>query len=136
MKPQYTPTPNLRERVFKCIDKVLAEGYKLVDGTYLSDGACCVLGAISVCQDAPEDSHDNERQRKRCFALSLEYLNCHPIELDSIEAGFEGWSFEIADDDENEISAQTIGVGDFDDPAYEIGRDIFRLHVSGVGYDE
>ena len=119
MKPLgYIRTPNLRKKVMKCIDQVVADGWRLQTGCYVTDGHCCALGAISLCDAAPS-SKQWSRGRSRAFALSLNHLGCHPIELDSIEAGFEFWSWT-----DSHGSKQTVAIGALDRVAFNIGRDI------------
>lgn len=125
----YRPTPNLREKVMACMDEVAGDGWNIRRGTYVSgaDAAqrdCCALGAVSVCE-----ADGSTRDRGECFALTAKHLGCNPLEIDSIEAGFEGWSFyrmvwaeEIKDEELCFYAA-------FDDEAYKIGQDVYDKYV-------
>lgn len=97
---RFRPTPGLKRKVKECMDKLVAEGFQLTPGVYVQDTQCCALGAISVCEKRPEGAEfDDEDTARRSgtdsFALSLQHLGCSPWELESIEAGFEGWPMDI-----------------------------------------
>ena len=147
----YRPTQNLRRKVFACLAKVHKAKYQIDRGAYLSfesygrggervQGQCCALGAISICQKKPtkeevlgEDGDHGGRSHDDVFALTRKHLKCHPIEIDSIEAGFEAWSFGCG---QMRHATQTMATGHLDQEAYSIGHDIYRKYVLGVRVNE
>lgn len=107
---RFRPTPGLKRKVRECLDKLVAEGYRFRTGVYVQGNSCCALGAISVCEAgkptttvagyAPSVAGGSMtlvpgRDGTDSFALSLKHLGCTPWELESIEAGFEGWPLDM-----------------------------------------
>lgn len=96
-----------RREVEDCLERAVQQGWKPTPSVFVStyDAACCALGAIALChKDMPTRAEyaaalDDGVYRSlssdySCYALSKQHLGCTQWELESIEAGFEGFTNE------------------------------------------
>lgn len=136
----FVRTPNLREKVIALVDKAVAKGWTLEPGTYVDDemGQVCALGAIGVGlrTQGPtgEQDHELEDIGLPIFALTKNALGCSPIEIDSIEAGFEcyDWKPEQGGHQEGGFEAMAPYNMFYDKVAYNIGKEIRLEYVNDI----
>lgn len=124
-------TPDLEQKVRKIVDEAIALGWELKPGTYREpEHFACALGAISLGAD-PNEREENF-DRRQVFALSLKALGCSPLELDSIEAGFECWNWNRMSN-EGWLSDASLTWFIYDEVAYDIGKRMRIEHVGDIG---
>ena len=137
----YVPTPGLRDVVLKLVDRALEAGYVLQPGIYVSATKCCAVGAISIgVKNLGPDEMDSAMQaagrgRAETFMIAMGELNCNPLELDSIEAGFECWDWGhfICETP----SGQALERGFLDLEAFAIGRWVREKYAdTATDFDE
>jgi len=133
----FVRTPGLREKVMRCVEKVMEQGFEIDRGSYCDDSTCCVLGAVSLCEDP--DAADDLIARKPAFLLTARHLGCDPWEIDSLEAGFEGYSVSVILRDMappvgKDAVTRVMARVTFDEEAFSIGEEVYRRYAVKENY--
>lgn len=124
---RFRPTPGLKKCVKECLDKVVATKKRIKTGSYITNSSCCALGAVTIC----EDNDIKSAMPATAFALSLRHLGCTPWELESLEAGFEGWPVqEISCYIGANQSEQALNHGRWQADAYRLGQWVYETYVT------